>query len=157
MIRPRMVLPFLSVMIAATVSAQSNFVTITEPSVFTHDDLFKVADAVAVVKVLSGDTENYEKAVYKGEVIQSFKGIAARQTVYFGPLVRGRLGWEYVLFLRNSSKSATPKTTANTVYGSIRYSEVFAEGYSSMETSYECVFEGKEIAQQCGLRCESLH
>jgi hypothetical protein len=148
MIRPRMVFPFLAVLMTATASAQSN-VVITEPGVYKLDELFKAADAVAVVKVLSGDTENYEKAVYKGEVIQSFKGTATGQTVYFGPFIGERLGWEYVLFLRNSPKPATPKKTANAPYGAVQYSEVFDEGYSSMETSYECVFQGKESAQRC--------
>ena len=30
---------------------------------------------VALVKIVSGDTESYDCAVYKGEVIQSFKGV----------------------------------------------------------------------------------
>jgi hypothetical protein len=149
MTAPRMVVPFLAVLMAATANAQSNVVTLTEPGVYKLDELFKVSDVVAVVKVLFGDTENYEKAVYKGEVIQSFKGMTTGQAVYFGPFIGERLGWEYVLFLRNSPKPATPKTTASASYGAVRYSEVFDEGYSSMETSYECVFEGKEIAQQC--------
>ena len=152
MIRPRMVVPFLAVLMVANAGAQSNVVTdvtITEPGSYKLDELFKVSDAVVFVKVLSGDTENYEKAVYKGEVIRSFKGMAPGQTMYFGPFIGERLGWEYVLFLRNSSKRATPKTTANASYGAVQYWKVFDEGYSSMETSYECVFEGKETAQQC--------
>jgi hypothetical protein len=60
-------------------------VTITEPGVYKLKDLFANADVVAVVKVLSGDTEHYEHAVYKGEVIQSFKSASRGATVYFGP------------------------------------------------------------------------
>ena len=146
---PRIVFLFLAVLMVATASAQSNVVTITEPGVYKLDELFKAADVVAVVKVLSGDMENYGKAVYKGEVVQSFKGMATGQTVYFGPFIGERLGWEYVLFLRNSPKPVIPKTAANASYGVVLYSEIFDEGYSSMQTSYECVFDGKEIAQQC--------
>ncbi|MFZ1919894.1 MAG: hypothetical protein WAU58_20165, partial [Terriglobales bacterium] len=60
----------------AELPAISQVVTITEPGVYQLSDLLKAADIVAVVKVLSGDTENYEHAVYKGEVIRSFKGVA---------------------------------------------------------------------------------
>jgi len=115
----------------------------------TDTDLFKAADVVALVKTVSGDTESYDHAVYKGEVIQSFKGISRGATVYFGPFVGEKLGWEYVLFLRNATKPITPKTTAASSYGTVPYSEVFNEGYSSMQTSYACVFDGKEIAQKC--------
>jgi len=80
-----MVFSFMAVLMAGIASAQSNVVTITEPGVYKLAELFKVADVVAIVKVMSGDTENYEKAVYKGEVIQSFKGTASGQTVFFGP------------------------------------------------------------------------
>jgi len=38
------------------------------------EDLFQMADTVALVKVLSGDTQNYPKVIYKAEVVKSFKG-----------------------------------------------------------------------------------
>jgi len=123
--------------------------TVTEPGVYELGDLFKAADVVALVKVLSGDTENYDCAVYKGEVVKSFKGIQQGTRIYFGPFLGDKLGYEYVLFLRNVADPITPKTTATASYGTIHYSKVFDQGYSSMETSYECVFDGKEIAQQC--------
>jgi hypothetical protein len=69
--------------------------------------------------------------------------------VYFGPFVGERLGSEYVLFLRKVTKPVSPKTAPTASYGTIHYWEIFDEGYSSMETSYECVFDGKEIAQKC--------
>jgi hypothetical protein len=108
----------LLVTLLSAASAQSRQVTITEPGVYKIDDLAKNADVVAVVKVLSGDTENYEHAVYKGEVIQSFKGLPRGATVYFGPFVGVRLGWEYVLFLRSTANPVSPKT-ASASYGMI--------------------------------------
>ena len=144
----RMVVP-LVVLVSALASAQSQVVTITEPGVYEISGLFKGADVVALVKVVSGDTESYDHTVYKGEVIQSFKGMPRGATLYFGPFVGEKLGWEYVLFLRNVTKPITPKTTATASYGAVPYWEVFNEGYSSMETSYACVFDGKEIAQKC--------
>ena len=139
----------LLILMSAPAFAQSRVVTITEPGVYKIGGLFKVADVVALVKIVSGDAENYDHAVYKGEVIQSFKGTERGATVYFGPFVGEKLGWEYVLFLRSVTKLITPKTAATASYGRIHYSEVFNEGYSSMESSYACVFDGKEIAQKC--------
>lgn len=123
--------------------------TITEPGIFKLQVLFENADTIALVKVVSGDTESHETAVYKGEVLENFKGAAVGETLYFGPYVGIRLGWEYVLFLHRTKKPLTPNTTSTVNYGTIRYFEVFNEGYSSMETSYQCVFDGSEIAQQC--------
>lgn len=128
---------------------QAQSVTITEPRTITLENLFQMADTVALVKVVSGDTENYPTAIYKAEVVKSFKGAPAGRTIYFGPFVGTRLGWDYVLFLRNVAMPLTPNPTSNVSYGTVSYSEVFLEGYSSMETSYECVFDGKDIAQQC--------
>ena len=145
----RVAVSLLLALMSTVVSAQSQSVETTEPGVYNISDLFKEADIVAVVKVLSGDTENYEHAVYKGEVIKGFKGVPRGATVYFGPFVGERLGWEYFLFLRDSAKPVAPKTTGSACYGTIRYSEIFNQGYSSMESSYECVFDGKEIAQKC--------
>src|SRR2546425_9911367 len=128
----------LIILMSALTSARSQSVTITEPGVYAIGDLFKAADVVALVKIVSGDTESYDHTVYKGEVIQSFKGMPRGATVYFGPFVGEKLGLEYVLFLRNVTKPITPKTTATASYGAVPYSEVFNEGYSSMLTSYAC-------------------
>jgi len=111
--------------------------------------LFKQSDIVALVKVISGDTETYNVAVYKGEVLESFKGTVVGSTIYFGPYVGERLGWEYILFLRNVPKTIGPKAASSGSYGTIHYSEIFNEGYTSMETSYECVFGGKDVAKKC--------
>jgi hypothetical protein len=100
----------------------------TEPGVYKISELFNSADVVALVRIVSGDTENYDHTVYKGEVIQSFKGMPRGATVYFGPFVGNKLGWEYVLFLHNATKPITPKTTATSSYGAVPYSEVFDEG-----------------------------
>src|ERR1700730_18621004 len=130
----RMVVALL-VLTSAMASAQSRVVTITEPGVYKISDLFKASNIVALVRIVSGDTENYDHTVYKGEVIQSFKGMERGATVYFGPFVGERLGWEYVLFLRKVTEPMTPKTTAAASYGAIHYWKVFNEGYSSMESS----------------------
>ena len=77
----------LLILMSAPAFAQSRVVTITEPGVYKIGGLFKVADVVALVKIVSGDAENYDHAVYKGEVIQSFKRTERGATVYFGPFV----------------------------------------------------------------------
>jgi hypothetical protein len=143
----RTVVLFIAVLTSAWAYAQSQAVTITEPGIYEIGGLFKSADVVALVKIVSGDAENYDCAVYKGEVVQSFKGIQRGTIIYFGPFVGYKLGDEYVLFLRNVDQPITPKTTAS--YGTIHYSKVFNQGYSSMETSYECVFDGEEVLPKC--------
>jgi len=50
------------------------------------EDLFSQADQVAVVKILSGDSEHYATVVYKAVVKNAYKGTVAGQTIYFGPL-----------------------------------------------------------------------
>ena len=124
-------------------------VTIVEPGVFKLDDLFRSADTVALVKIVSGDTENYPTTVYKGAVLQSFKGPSPGETVYFGPYIGHKLGGEYVLFLRSVAKPLAPNPTSRVNYGTVHFSEVFNQGYSSMEMSYECVFHGKKNAEPC--------
>jgi hypothetical protein len=130
-------------------SQQAKQVTIAEPGVYQLSDLFKAADSVVLAKIVSGDTENYEVAIYEAKVVKSFKGARAGETIYFGPYIGERLGWEYILFLRKAPEAATPKTKPNAGYGTIHYAQVFDEGYTSMMTSYECNFEGKEIKQKC--------
>jgi hypothetical protein len=113
---------------------QAQTVALTEPGIIRRENLFQTADTVALVKVLSGDTQNYPKVIYKAEVAKSFKGTTVGQ-FYFGPYVGTRLGWEYFLFLRNVAKPLAPNSTSSVHYGTVHYSEVFNEGYSSMETS----------------------
>lgn len=61
-------------------------ITLMEPGVIQLANLFQMADTVALVKVVSGDTENYATVVYKAEVVRTFKGAVVGGTVYFGPL-----------------------------------------------------------------------
>ena len=102
---------------------------------------------------MSGDTERYPTAVYKAEVLQAFKGTEKGATIYFGPFIRYELGGELIVFLRHSKKGSEPnRQTAGSglSYGSISsFYLVMYDGYSAMQSEYECVFDGKEIAQQC--------
>jgi len=124
-------------------------VTITEPGTIQLAQLFKMSDVVAVVRIVSGDTENYKTALYKAVVLTSFKGTAKGKSLYYGPFIGGRLGEEYVVFLRNAKEPAVPTTAPTAPYGAVRYLEVFNEGYSSMGVSYECVFDGTIPSQSC--------
>jgi hypothetical protein len=132
-----------------TLAQQPRKITIQEPGIYKLEDLFAQADTVALVRIVAGDTEAYDIAIYKAEAIKSFKGVPARETIYFGPYVGERLGWEYIVFLRNVPTAIRPKVTPTAGYGTIHYAEIFNEGYTSMMTSYECVFDGKDIAQKC--------
>ena len=124
-------------------------VTITEPGIISLEQLFKTSDIVAVVRVISGDAESYNVAIYKAEVVQAFKGTAAGNILYFGPFLGQRLGMESVVFLRKAKEPAVPKNAQSASYGTVKYLEVFNEGYSAMDVSYECLFDGKDPVQQC--------
>ena len=65
------------------------------------------------------------------------------------PTLENDSGGDYILFLRNVSEPIKPRATTNAGYGTIRYAEVFNEGYSSMETSYQCIFDGSDTSQKC--------
>ena len=124
-------------------------VSISEPGVIRLIDLFQAADAVSLVRIVSGDTESYQTAVYKAEVLRSLKGPPSGEIIYFGPYIGSRLGGEYVLFLKKSSELAVPKDASKPGYGKVSLFRVFNEGYSSMETSYKCVFDGRDVNKQC--------
>jgi hypothetical protein len=119
---------------AQLVTAQSpSKVTTTEPRIYHLADLFTHADKVALVRVTSGNTEAYDVG----------------EAIYFGPYIRTELGSEYILFLRDNPRAIDPKAKTDGGYGKVKYSEVFDEGYSSMLTSYECVFNGAPVNQGC--------
>jgi hypothetical protein len=122
---------------------------ITEPGTLKLEDLFNQADVVALVQIVSGDAENYDEAVYKARVVRGLKGTSKKQTIFYGPFAGGKLGSEYIVFLRKTSKAISPKPMAKGGYGKIEYFEVFNQGYSAMASSYECVFGGSESREQC--------
>ncbi len=113
----------------------------------------KQADLVAIVRLLSGDIEHYPKAVYKAEVVQSFKGVQKGAIIYFGPFIGYGLGEELLVFLHHSERGIEPNqpvTNSGLSYGPISsFYLVMYEGYSALRIQYDCVFDGKEIAQQC--------
>ena len=115
--------------------------------------MFKQADLVAILRILSGDSENYPTAVYKAEVVQSFKGATQGAIIYLGPYNGYGVGKELLVFLQRSEKGIEPKqqtTGPRLSYGAISsFFQVMYGGYSALNVEYECVFEGKEPAQQC--------
>ncbi len=131
------------------VTSGSETVTITEPARIKLEQLYKIADVVAVVRIVAGDTESYNIPISKAVVVKNFKGTAEEQTIYLGQFIGDRLGWEYIVFLRNTREPAAPKDAKNPAYGTVKYLEVFNQGYSSMESSYECVFDGTDPSQSC--------
>lgn len=67
-------------------SQQSETIVITEPGIYKLADFFKRADIVALVKTVSGDTESYNVAVYKAELITSFKGMQRERRSILAPM-----------------------------------------------------------------------
>ena len=126
---------------------QTEGATIHEPGTYRIADLFNRADKVVLAKVVAGDTESYDVAIYKARVIEGFKGASTGETIFFGPYVGVQLGSEYFLFLRDVPTPKMPKTVGG--FGTVKCAEVFDEGYTSMRTSYECVFSGKDVSDKC--------
>lgn len=128
-------------------------VHIVEPARVSIEDLLKQADLAALVRIVSGDTEEYPSAVYKAEVIRPFKGTTVGTTIFFGPFITYALGGEYVVFLRHSEKGVEPKvhlSAPGISYGPIQtLYVVMYDGYGSMPVEYVCAFDGQEISQQC--------
>ncbi|MGB6077126.1 MAG: hypothetical protein WBG29_15965 [Candidatus Acidiferrales bacterium] len=128
-------------------------VTLSEPPPVKIQELFKQADLVAVVRILSGDTEQYPVSLYKAEVVQSFKGIDVGTKIFFGPYVSYRLGSEYLVFLQHSKKAIEPKEQSGIPgmnYGRVNsFYTIMYQGNSAMLIRYTCVFDGKDVSQQC--------
>ena len=114
-------------------------------------DLFRQADLVAVIEVLSGDTEHYPVTVYKAKVKKAFKGTRPGETIYFGPFISYGVGSEYLVFLSKDEKGIEPKDKSSGVnYGVIpSFFRIMYVGFSIMPIEYACVFDGKEISQHC--------
>ncbi len=128
---------------------QSEMVTITEPGRLTLSDLFAKSDIVILATVVSGDSENYAPTIYKAKVLESYKGATVGETIHFGPYAGERIGWDYVLFLQSVPRPIAPKTAPGAGYGTVHYFKDFDQGYTSMETSYQCVFNGRNVSEQC--------
>ena len=142
---------------ACTAKAQQQQTTITtttiEPAPVKIEALMKQADLVASVRILSGDSEGYPRTVYKAEVVEAFKGVKKGAIIYFGPFIGYALGEELVVFLKHSEQGIDPKpsaTSSSLNYGPISsFYLIMYDGYSALHVSYECVFDGKDIAHQC--------
>ena len=81
--------------------------------------------------------------------MRSFKGATDGETLYFGPFIGQRLGFESIVFLQKAQAPAVPTTSPGAASGIVPFFEIFNPGYSSMDVSYDCLFNGKEIRDQC--------
>lgn len=150
------------VLSAQIARAQELRTTISDPAPVKVEDLLKQADLVAIIRILSGDTEHYPMAVYKAQVLQPFKGLEKGANLYLGPFIGYGLGDELLVFLHHSEKGIEPESQAATSglsYGPISsFYLVMYDGYSALPVKYDCVFDGKEIAQQCdyGIRVNTF-
>ena len=149
---PRLRLFLLTVLLSGLRASAQQTVEISEPATVSLADLFKQADVVAVVHILSGDSENYETAVYKAKILTVFKGTEVGQQLFFGPFIGYEVGGEYVAFLRRAKVG--PKVQAHDgptmTYGPLEaFHLIMYQGYSIMPLRYECAFDGKVPDQSC--------
>jgi len=123
-----------------------------DPAQVTLAQLVQQADVVALITILSGDTENYLDVVYKASVIQAFKGTADAQLIYFGPFRSYGVGSEYVVALKRTDKRLAD--LAKNADGSSRvpfdgaapYLRIMYEGYSVMSVEYTCALPSCDYA-----------
>jgi hypothetical protein len=156
---PRQALLTLALLVGCIPAATSQeTVVIGEPATLTVSELFKQADIVAVIRILSGDSEHYPITVYKAKVLTPFKGAQRGERLYFGPFVSYGVGSEYLAFLQRSKSGVAPSAgTADSGlhFGSVgAFYRVMYEGYSVMPIRYVCVFGGGEPKEPCDYAVE---
>jgi hypothetical protein len=130
-------------------SAQDAGINASDPGHIALKKLFDKADTVALVEVLSGDNESYRIPLYKARVVKSYKGAPSGATIYFGPYIGIRIGVQYFVFLNQAPTPIVPTSKRLSAYGPVPYWEIAQEGYGSMMSSFECVFDTKSETDQC--------
>lgn len=145
-------LTILSIQILAITTANRRIDSIPRPEL---EKLYEEADLVAFIRIVSGDTENYEDTIYKSSVITAYKGIDTGKTVFFGPYVSYGVGSEYLIFLKKSGtvigKISTKGKRSRTIAydDSSEYFRVMYGGYSILPVSYECAFGSISASGSC--------
>jgi hypothetical protein len=145
-------LTILSVQIFAITTTNQRTDSIPRPEL---EKLYKEADLVAFIKIVSGDTENYEDTIYKSRVITALKGTDIGKTVFFGPYVSYGVGSEYLIFLKSSgvgigTLSTKGKESRTVAYDdSSEYFRVMYGGYSILPVTYECAFGPISASGSC--------
>jgi len=136
--------------ILALVFAAGQIANSTSIAPVKLEDLFKQADQVGVVRIVSGDSESYPTAVYKAVVENGYKGMESGQIIFFGPYDSYGIGNKYLLFLKKGN-AVSPNKTSNGPYGVVpTFSTIMYAGYAALPIGYECVFDGHDVEQQCG-------
>jgi len=154
-------LTVLSTQISAHEVSNLRFDAIPHPEL---EKLYEEADLVAFVKIVSGDTENFEDTVYKSTVLTAYKGTHARNTIFFGPYFSYGIGSDYLVFLKKAGKTigkiSTKDKEARTVLydESSEYFRVMYGGYSILPVSYECALGPASGSDSCeyAINAESI-
>jgi hypothetical protein len=92
----------------------------------TIADLYKDADIVAKVQILSGQVlgigENACGAKYNAVVEEAYKGVRQGETIEFGNFYGYEVGNQYVLFLVRPGRTHEPMMSTNSTYMDARQS-----------------------------------
>ena len=149
---------FLSIVFVVLFSNSLVFASIAKADTIASvslENLYKQADFVAFVSILSGDVEYYDGAIYKAEVLKAYKGTKEKEIVYFGENISYGIGNEYLAFFNKSGKNigqvvakdvqnSSAPYDAKQVFFSIMYA-----GYSIMPVGFECLFDLKNKNNNC--------
>lgn len=130
-------------------SAQTMELTRRAPATYTLADLFNRADRVVLARVTAANTASYDMALYQVQVVVAFKGASNGETLFVGPFAKAEIGSSYFFFLRNVPAPMAPRSKASTGFGTVSYGRVFDDGDSVMPSASQCIFPGKNPAQQC--------
>jgi hypothetical protein len=121
------------------------------PATYTLADLFNRSDRVVLGRVTAAETSTYDIPLYKVQVVAAFKGASNGETLFVGPYPAAEIGSSYFFFLCSVPAAIAPRSKAITGFGTVSYSRVFDGGASAMPSANQCIFPGKDSAQQCAL------
>jgi hypothetical protein len=119
------------------------------------ENLYKQADFVSFVKILSGDVEHYNGAIYKAEVLKAYKGAKEKEIIYFGEFISYGIGSEYLAFFNKADKTIGQLIDEDVKNSSAPYNakqsffRIMYAGYSIMPVGFECLFDVKNKHNKC--------
>jgi hypothetical protein len=121
-------------------------------------DLFSRSDEVAMVQIVSGETEAYQYSVSdstpwpvcKLKVVDAFKGGRSGDIIFLAPCAGMELDGRYILFLETANALSPKPGFGQSSYGVLVHPKrVVDAGYGSMHVEYTCVFDGHVPDDSC--------
>jgi hypothetical protein len=130
--------------------ATATFANATTIAPVKIDELYRQADVVAAIEIVSGTTEHYNVSVYKAKVTRAFKRCKQGDVIYLGPFTGMKVGWQYLAFLHKTNGLTPVGAEGGLSYGIIPvFYQIMYDGYGVLKLDYACVFDAADIKDQC--------